>query len=391
MDTYSPFKKKSASAYVEDVVESAHFYSPFFSRYIHSQSLLKNEFRRTYVITKMQIAITLYDGLFNHTPQGVMALDWDALCHKLSTFTVMEDKFRAPGFGAHILAGFRRSAANVTAVTAFIFDVDAGTPQSVSSCFYLIRRSGISFHAYSSHSHTIEKPALRLIIPSTRDISPGEYSRLRLHLIKTFNIPCVPTQSADVSRFWFLPSHPPGAVPFTESFTGQPFNPDTLPLSVRYGRVVSASARKSVPSEVAVSPDLLEVQAILSARAASLRRSKDQRKQENGNALARLLGGLGVAEHGSRNEMMARVCGVMVYATPRGTPISSLLEISRPSLEAMQADGSKLTATKVDAMLSSAQRKREQEETAIAEWAEKKRRRTAAFLASMGLEDPSAE
>lgn len=321
----------------------------------------------------MGMRISRYPSLTGTRVSAVEDLTWDRVVTLLSTFTVTPDKLSVPGFGAHVLRGSHRAATAVDVVTAFVFDVDAGTPEDIGVMEARLREANQAAHVYSSHSNTPANPALRLIIPPTRDIQPHEYKAIRLHLIERYAIPCKPEQSSDVSRFWFLPSHPPGRTPLFETYPGNPFDVDDLTIpkvATRRSFVTQTTPRgpfvppPEPPPQAPV--DLAPLRKKLEERVERCVRSTD--RKELGAALKRLLEGAALAESGARNETTMRVCGAMVYALPRDTPLSVLLLIIRPSLNAMVADGSKLNEDKVTRMLLTAMEKRETNTVRVADF-----------------------
>jgi hypothetical protein len=323
-------------------------------------------------------SLTRYRGLYDTNPQETVTLGWFQVAKLLSTPIEAADKFSVPGFSASLLqpppapctkhtergvtvtkTHAHRCELCVVHVSLFIFDVDAGTQEDIGNCEQLLRNAGLAAHFYSSHSNRPDKPAFRLVIPPTRPVAPSEYAGLRAALIERFRIPCKREQSSDTSRFWFLPSHPPGVAPIFETLDGELLDVDLvepviLPDAPRPKSPI-APVDWSPPPEPSpgVAVDLKPIREKLSAVSTRLQKSQDTRRK--GLYVRRLLNGDALAEHGSRNQAAFVTCGIVAFALPN-TPLSVLLVLFRPSLNAMIAAGSKLTESKLERMLLSAMR-----------------------------------
>lgn len=76
--------------------------------------------------------------------------------------------------------------------------------------------SGLEYTAlvYSSHSHTPEKPRLRLIIPTSRDMAPNEYEPIARRIAAEIGINQFDDTTYETARLMYWPSSPA-----TPSFT----------------------------------------------------------------------------------------------------------------------------------------------------------------------------
>lgn len=330
----------------------------------------------------MDITITRYRSLYDTRPASIDVVGWNALVAQLSTSVPTPDKFSVGGFGAHVLIpGSRRAAAQVESVTLLVFDVDAGTVPQVAQTEQRLRDASLSAHFYSSHSHTPEKPALRLLVPISRPLLPREYSKVRADFIARFAVPCKPEQSGDVSRFWFLPSHRPGTTPLFETLVGNPYDVGPPPPAQQRPEVTAPIA---LPNDWA--PPRADTTALhlgglrdrVSRRITSLRRHKDGARAD---ILQRVLDGVVLAEHGSRNTTTLSACGMLAFVGDIKTPLEAYLALLRPSLYAMQAAGSKLTESDVERMLATAMRKRATSHLQVEEFVRRCLEMKAAVLA----------
>lgn len=356
--------------------------------------------------------ITRYSALFNTAPSETADQSWSEVTHLLSQFVSAPSKFSVGGFGGHVLqpptrpctdhtehgrsvtkADAHRCERCVVSVTLFVFDVDAGTPEDIGECERLLRQSNLAAHFYSSHSHTATKPALRLVLPPSRAMSSEEYPGLRARLIHDLKIPCKPEQSGDSSRFWFLPSHRPGATPIFETLGGNPVDVDALtPLAIRPRRSnpninpLSTTEWSPPPEPPPGTPfDMRPIREALEGRASRLAKQADAESKQKAVWLRRLLAGEALADHGQRNETTARVCGVTIFALPtyKEIPVSIFMNLIRPSLNAMVRAGSKLTEEKVERMFVSALKKRAANSLDIEQFRRLHLERKAALVSSL--------
>lgn len=336
------------------------------------------------------ITFTKYRGLYDPRAQGPFIKSWLDFTAWLSVFTVTSDKFTVPGFGAHTLRPglITRSVDNTGLITSCIFDVDAGTPSDVAKCRAALIRDGLAAHFYTSHSHLTERPAYRLVIPVSRHLSRPAYSAVRRHLITAFAIPCKAEQSADASRFWFLPSCRPGAVGEAETLVGHAFEVDSIDLTIvpvaRSAALLRADWVAPPEPPPGIPVDMAPLRAAIEGRITRFLRRKDPRAAP----LRNLLAGAPLAGHGERNTVTLSVCGLIAYAAPKDTPLSALLAILRPSLNAMVAAGSKLDESKVERMLISALRKRAANTTDLKDFIAHHSAHKAALDVAIGFKPP---
>lgn len=327
--------------------------------------------------------VTFYRSLYRIDEINEREAPWTELAEFLSTHVRTADKFSVAGFGCHVLkpppdgtciaciqstkiTDAERAVLStkphrhldcVTEVTAFVFDVDVGTVPQIATTEQRLRDASLGAHFYSSHSHTSEKPAFRLLIPTTRPITVREYPALRAHLIERFAIPCNPNQSADASRFWFLPSCPPDGTPIVETLVGDPYDPGTAPKELLLAPERSPLVGWQPPEDPKGAVDIAPLRLAVLKQMERCTALGDHDKAE---ALRRLINRQALAEDGHRNETTFRVCGTLGFIVPKGTSVGAVMALLRPSLNAMIAAGSKLTEEKVERMVRSAMHKKAQ-------------------------------
>lgn len=118
------------------------------------------------------------------------------------------------GFVAGSLNGERRKKENVISRSMLTLDLDF-VATSAADLWDEID-SGLEYTAlvYSSHSHTPEKPRLRLIIPTSRDMAPNEYEPIARRIAAEIGINQFDDTTYETARLMYWPSSPA-----TPSFT----------------------------------------------------------------------------------------------------------------------------------------------------------------------------
>lgn len=212
--------------------------------------------------------------------------------------------------------GVSRGGANVLSVHALVLDCDH---LSVAQAVAL--ETSLSQYSYILHTtHTHNPPddcRLRIILPISRSLSPIEYGRFREAFITRHNIPADPA-TKDPSRIFFLPSTPPGKTPWAEAHGGE---------TIQVERYLTLTPAPSTKKTVAPPEDLDEIRTHL----------RRVRKAESMALIKTILAGEPLAVEG-RDLAMHKASGIMAFSLPVGTPKELMLEILRPSIEAMPSD-----------------------------------------------------
>lgn len=110
----------------------------------------------------------------------------------------------------HPPGALHRLARNVTSVSIFMADLDTLEPATLRALLDSYLADGVGFAAYSSFSHTPEKPKARLMIRLPEPIaitSPREWSHtIWPAMMRAFGL-SIPAdaQCCDASRLYFLP------------------------------------------------------------------------------------------------------------------------------------------------------------------------------------------
>jgi len=151
---------------------------------------------------------------------------------------VVRDKHQVAGFSLASFEGNRRILSRVENVHALVLDFDRGDTTIKQAATLIPGTRGI---AYTTFSHTPEHPKMRAIFRLSRPVLAHEYARIwawaEPSITKTGHV--LDESARDASRFWFLPSHPPGAEYIWRELNGAPLDvervlaeaPQVSPLS----------------------------------------------------------------------------------------------------------------------------------------------------------------
>jgi hypothetical protein len=123
---------------------------------------------------------------------------------------VVRDKRKVAGFSLAAFLENRRTLPRVEQVYALILDFDEGDTTIRQAAQLLPGVRGVT---YTTFRHTKDYPKLRVIFPLSRPVDADEYARVWTWVAdKITRAKRVPDESTrDASRFWYLPSHAPGA------------------------------------------------------------------------------------------------------------------------------------------------------------------------------------
>jgi hypothetical protein len=136
---------------------------------------------------------------------------------------VARDKRKVAGFSLGAFLENRRSLPRVERVHALILDFDNGDT-TVKQAAHLL--PGVQGVTYTTFRHTPKHPKLRLIFRLSRPVDADEYARVWVWVAdKITKAKRVLDESTrDASRFWYLPSHPPGATYEWQEIDGKPLD-----------------------------------------------------------------------------------------------------------------------------------------------------------------------
>ena len=171
-------------------------------------------------------------------------MSWSALVSKLSEsretsethaeFMAMErdtqDQIKDIGgfVGGHLKGG-RRTKQNVRARQ--IVTLDADTPEG--DFWGRVQDMAIDWPdfaalMYSTHKHTPENPRLRLVIPLSREVGPGEYEAIARKIAEAIGIDAFDVTTYETNRLMYWPSHSADVEPAFEVHDAPFLDPDEV-------------------------------------------------------------------------------------------------------------------------------------------------------------------
>lgn len=141
-----------------------------------------------------------------------------------------------------------RANSNVRELTAFVADVDDGTPTAVLEAH--LKKLGLEFVLHSTHSTTEDCPKYRIVVPLSAPVPASEWSAVWPAFNQQLVLGHSDAACKDPARAYYLPSHAPGTSPFSASAhgvlagiperTGGPVAPSGAPARPDFELVASA-------------------------------------------------------------------------------------------------------------------------------------------------------
>ena len=168
----------------------------------------------------MTVALSLFSCLLDTSPELREFRDWQAATDYLCQPRAWgADKH--PGWSPARFNGTRANA-NVTAITAIVWDYDQPTPlEDIRH-----RWQGVSGSIISTKSWSADSPRWRVLLHVSRDMTPEEY-RAVWRRLKPRAGP-VDDACSDPARFWWAPGSPLGLPTLREDLDGEPLDVDAI-------------------------------------------------------------------------------------------------------------------------------------------------------------------
>ncbi|MGO5337514.1 VapE domain-containing protein [Bilifractor sp. LCP19S3_H10] len=129
------------------------------------------------------------------------------------------------GFVAGIFKGKRRKKEEVLYRTAITLDEDK---LELGFLDWYREHHQYASVFYTTHSHTPEKPRGRIVIPTTRPMTPDETNAIARYLAAEFGMSQVDVCSFEINQLMFWPTCPSDGEYICEVFDGDVLNPDTF-------------------------------------------------------------------------------------------------------------------------------------------------------------------
>ena len=136
---------------------------------------------------------------------------------------VVRDKRRVAGFSLASFEGNRRALHRVEQVYGLALDFDQGDTTIKQAAKLLPGVQGVT---YTTFSHTAEHPKLRVVYPLARPVDANEYDVVWCWAAREIERAghVLDESTRDASRFWYLPSHAPGATYEWRELSGDPLD-----------------------------------------------------------------------------------------------------------------------------------------------------------------------
>jgi P4 family phage/plasmid primase-like protien len=167
--------------------------------------------------------LSTFNGAKDNSPKR-LDTTWGVASGQLTTFKKRGLKDGPSWSPALYLKGLTRKNENVDAVTAFVADIDDGTPPSELMGLW----EGLAWCLHSSYSSTQSKPKWRVVFPLAEAVSredwPLVWRKLAHHLTHGHADP----SAKDPARLYYLPACPPDhfEYAFADQGEGQFLDPD---------------------------------------------------------------------------------------------------------------------------------------------------------------------
>lgn len=148
---------------------------------------------------------------------------WSEFCERLKipvrTTETVDEYHRLPkseksklkdigGFVGGTLNGLQRKAINVSGRDLITLDMDAISPGETENVARTIDSLGMAYVIYSTRSHTVHRPRLRVIVPTDRTMTPDEYEPIARKLAELIGIGMMDGTTFEASRLMYWPSCP---------------------------------------------------------------------------------------------------------------------------------------------------------------------------------------
>ncbi len=191
--------------------------------------------------------VAFFDRLSDNAPKS-QSLRWGELVALLRVHDV-----RGPKDGRLFsLTDYRNGATRgndgVVRLTGFAGDVDDGW--ALDEAETVLRRGGWTYILYTTHSHTVEKPKYRIVIPFAAPVPSADWERVWAQFNELFG-GHLDQGTKDPARLSFLPSHPPGAPSEVRTGEGRPLDVASLPLLIDIEQVCGKLERLPLGAETA--------------------------------------------------------------------------------------------------------------------------------------------
>jgi hypothetical protein len=154
-------------------------------------------------------------------------ITWESFLSFVASPTISADKTALEGWSPIRAKDNRRGAAFVELISAVVLDDDSSGLSTDAVCEVY---AGVAGVVHTSFSHTPEHPKHRIVLRTTRDMTPDEYARVWRYVRDKAERLRQRLDEApkDASRFWYVPGHPAGAAYTWRAFDGSALDVDGI-------------------------------------------------------------------------------------------------------------------------------------------------------------------
>lgn len=132
------------------------------------------------------------------------SLEWDVIVDRLSRHEVAVTKGGRYFVGGAFSAP-ERTEANLVCRSMLTLDIDDAGMHLRDLEFMLIMKTDCAFVAYSTFTHTPDKPRVRIVVPLSREVTPGEYREVSRRFGDALGIKLDPG-SYKPNQYMYLPA-----------------------------------------------------------------------------------------------------------------------------------------------------------------------------------------
>lgn len=237
-----------------------------------------------------------------------------------------------------IVPGGTRSNRCVEAVTELVLDLDATDPAILVEVAQ--RLEGWRYITHSTHADRLAlggTASLRVVVALEAEVPAVSWRDYRVAAIARLGLDDprfhVDATCKDLSRIYFLPSHPAGYSPVYDRGEGAALPAHLIP-SARSVVLPLAPVASDAPAVQAGAIDLLALRRALAEDRRSLARRGDAESKERADLIGRILDGKPIAEPGARGSTIYRLASICAFCWPVGTPVDAFVEVIRASMAA---------------------------------------------------------
>ena len=169
----------------------------------------------------MRLLVVSFGGDHPSTIASAQSMSWDDFVRVLLTPLDAENKTAAGWYSCGEYSPEYRNSANLKLRHALAFDFDTATLAQLQEVRDSLK--GYAYVAYTTASHTAEKPRIRIVLPTDRAMTPEEFCAISRKVASWSNIEYASRESHVPAQMMYLPTLRDGG-----SFKGKIYQGDWL-------------------------------------------------------------------------------------------------------------------------------------------------------------------